>query len=56
MTLDRCINLKQLPRLGELAALESLAIRKMKNLEKVGNEILGTDQSNGKPFVFPKLR
>lgn len=32
MALDWCMNLVQLPPLGELAALESLITRRMKNL------------------------
>ncbi|KAL9460724.1 hypothetical protein AB3S75_003850 [Citrus x aurantiifolia] len=59
LTLDRCMNLKQLPGLGELPALESLTLRNMKRIEKVGNEFLRTDRtsSTGKAVsAFPKLK
>lgn len=59
MTLDRCMNLKKLPCLGELPALESLTLRNMKRIEKVGNEFLRADlsSSTGETIsAFPKLK
>ncbi|KAK9231806.1 hypothetical protein WN943_022046 [Citrus x changshan-huyou] len=59
MTLDRCMNLKQLPGLGGLPALESLTLRNMKRIEKVRDEFLGIDRSSstGKTVdAFPKLK
>ncbi|XP_052299946.1 putative disease resistance protein RGA3 [Citrus sinensis] len=59
LTLDRCVNLKQLPGLGGLPSLESLTLRNMKRIEKVGNEFLLTDRTSSTGTAvsaFPKLK
>ncbi|KAK3219900.1 hypothetical protein Dsin_013870 [Dipteronia sinensis] len=60
LTLEDCINCEHLPPLGKLPLLQTLEIRGMRGLKRVGNEFLGiknndSSSSSSSLTFFPKL-
>ncbi|KAI9160156.1 hypothetical protein LWI28_005629 [Acer negundo] len=60
LTLEDCINCEYLPPLGKLPMLQTLEVRGMRGLKRVGNEFLGiknndSSSSSSSLIFFPKL-
>ncbi|XP_030965179.1 putative disease resistance protein RGA3 [Quercus lobata] len=56
LELHSCLFLEHLPSLGQLPFLEVLAIERLWEVKKVGDEFLGIEDSKEKKDIFPNLK
>ena len=56
LELHTCPFLEHLPSLGQLPILEVLAIERLWEVKKVGDEFLGIEDSKDKKDIFPNLK